>query len=74
LAAAQVVEFMHQNWIALKRLWRGDIFYPVATPEAIGPAKGLQARLGGNACPGKDDDILLWWRHHGLFARSELSY
>ncbi len=51
-----VVEAVDERWIMGEGLGRGHILRPMAFPQAAGAAKRGQARLGGDAGSGQDDD------------------
>src|SRR5690625_326882 len=59
LAAAQVVEALHQPGVALKGLGSGHLLEAVVFPQSSSIAKGANARFGGNARPGQNHDARL---------------
>ena len=60
---ARVVELMNQCRIAAIGLRRGDIFDPVAFPQAVGAAEGGEPAIGADSGAGQDDDVA---ELHGL--------
>ena len=54
LRAARIVEALHQIRIAREGFRCGDIFDPVARPNAVGITKGGKAGFAGNPRAGQD--------------------
>jgi len=74
---ALIVEVEHQPTIPQQRLWRADRLDAVILRRAVASrdlpigravqrAKGRHAGLGGDACPGQDDDVPDIAGHAGL--------
>ena len=57
LAAALVVEALHQRRVAGKGLRRRHVLDAVVLPEAIGGAEGADAALGGDAGAGEYHEV-----------------
>ena len=57
LLAAGVVKFVYQRGIFGETLRSGDLFDAMVVPQTVTGAEGLNARFGGNARAGEDDDV-----------------
>ena len=57
LAAALIIEILHQGRIGGKAFRCRDLLDRMTAPQPVRGAKGRHARFGGNAGAGQDDDI-----------------
>src|SRR6185437_1540420 len=64
VAAAHGIETPYQFGVRLPRLRRGDLLHAMAVPESAGSAKGRKTAFGGDACPGKDEEPVLFAETH----------
>src|SRR5262249_48964611 len=56
--ATEIVEAMHENWVAREGFGRRHVLDPEILPESARPAKGAKPALGGQPRPGQDYDAV----------------
>ena len=57
LLTATVVKFVHQDGIAIKCLWCGDVLDTLSFPQSVAAAKSWNARFSRDAGTGQYEDL-----------------